>query len=203
MACTYLFLIYVLKLQMVFDNLRRFLLVKLHMDSLVNHTNSSAVHSALETLPAEVNATYDIAMERITSQDDIDRKLAERVLSWITYAYRPLSLKELQHALAVSPGMTVMNSDAFEHELILTSVCAGLVVIEEGTSIVRLVRESLSSNMNMQQELIFWQTTPHRNILKPNEHLCFHMLRPALLKHVSYISLSMCLVVATALTTGR
>lgn len=121
--------------------LHRFLLAKLHMDSLAEYSNRAAVRNALETLPAEVNATYDIAMERIARQGEYDRKLAERVLSWITFAYRPLSLKELQSALAVSAGKTVIDFDDFEDELILTSVCTGLVIIDKTSNIIRLVRK--------------------------------------------------------------
>lgn len=58
---------------MAFDTLCRFLLVKLHMDSLANHTNDSAVRNALEVLPGGVDATYDMAMERIAGQDETSR----------------------------------------------------------------------------------------------------------------------------------
>lgn len=109
------------------------------MDSLADHMNLRDVRDALETLPAEVNATYDIALERITQQNKSDRKVAEQVLSWITHACRPLSLEEIRHALAVSPGNTIMDPNALGHELMLTSVCAGLVV--EYGGILRLVRE--------------------------------------------------------------
>jgi hypothetical protein len=126
-------------------HLHRFLLAKLLMDSLAHHSNRQAVRNALETLPAGVNATYNLAMERIAMQGEYDRALAERVLSWISFAYRPLSLKELQTAFAVSAGISTINSDDFEDELILTSVCAGLVVIDETSNIIRLVRKWLSS----------------------------------------------------------
>jgi len=116
------------------------LLARLHIDSLVSKTNRREVRRALDNLPKEVDATYEEAMERIQAQIEDDKKLAERVLSWITYALRPLSLKEVQHALAVEPGMTEMDSEAIEDEEILTSVCAGLVVIDEESSIIRLVR---------------------------------------------------------------
>jgi hypothetical protein len=110
------------------------------VDTLANHSNSRAVRNSLETLPTEVSATYDMTMERIAGQCESDRKLAEQVLSWITHAYRPLSIEELQHALAVFSGMTVMNLDALENALILISVCAGLV-IDEKSIIIRLVRK--------------------------------------------------------------
>jgi hypothetical protein len=88
-----------------------------------------------------VNATYDEAMARIEGQVEDDRELARRVLSWITYARRPLSLNELQHALAVSPGMMGMDSEAIVDGPFLILVCAGLVVIDENSNIIRLVRK--------------------------------------------------------------
>jgi hypothetical protein len=111
------------------------------MDALASKSNRRAIRKALESLPSEVNATYTEAMERIMRQTEDDTRLAKRVLSWITYAYRPLSISELQHALAVSPEMTDMDPEAIEDEVILTSVCAGLVVIDEQSSVIRLVRE--------------------------------------------------------------
>lgn len=111
------------------------------MDSLASMSNPRAIRNALERLPAEVDATYAEAMARITGQNKYHRELAKRVLSWITYTRRPLSLKELQHALAVSPEMTAMDPEAIDDELTLTSVCAGLVVVEENGNVIRLVRE--------------------------------------------------------------
>jgi hypothetical protein len=120
--------------------LRRFLLARLHIDSLATKINRTEVRRGLENLPAEVNATYDETMNRINGQIKDDRELAKKVLCWITYACRPLSLEELRHALAVSPGMTKMDTDALVDESILTSVCAGLVVVEKESALVRLVR---------------------------------------------------------------
>lgn len=111
------------------------------MDSLTNKTNCRDVRDALEKLPAGLNATYSEAMERIAGQMECDRMLAMQVLSWISYACRPLSLRELQHALAVSPEMTAMDPEAIEDELTLTSVCAGLVTVDENSNVIHLVRK--------------------------------------------------------------
>ena len=40
--------------------------------------------------------------------------------------------------------MTEMDEDAIEDESVLISVCAGLVVIDENSSIIRLVREYIT-----------------------------------------------------------
>jgi ankyrin repeat domain-containing protein 50 len=111
------------------------------MDSLMSKHSLAAARKALQNLPTEVDATYDEAMERIERQSEDDRDLAKQVISWITYAFRPLSVQELQHALAITPETTEMDYEAIIDEDILTSVCAGLVVIDEESSICRLVRK--------------------------------------------------------------
>jgi tetrahydromethanopterin S-methyltransferase subunit G len=113
------------------------------MDLLAGLTDRRSIHKALDTLPSEVNATYDEAMKRIARQTGRDRILAEQVLSWVSYAVRPLSLTELQHALAISPDMTAMDPEAITDAMFLTSVCAGLVVIDEYSDVVRLARRQL------------------------------------------------------------
>ena len=122
------------------DHLARFLLARLHMDSLIGKHTVAAVRKALQNLPREVDETYDDAWQRIERQNEDDRELAKRVFCWITYACRPLTVDELQHALAITPDMTEMDADNIIDEEILTSVCAGLVVIDEERRIIRLVR---------------------------------------------------------------
>jgi hypothetical protein len=111
------------------------------MDSLVGKLNARQVRAALENLPEGMDGTYDEAMERVEQQDDRRKQLARRVLSWITYAVRPLSVKELQHALAVMPDTTKLDPDDITDDEILTSICAGLVVIDEERNVIGLVRK--------------------------------------------------------------
>ena len=99
------------------------------------------VRTALDKLPEEMDDTYDEAMERIERQDDNRKRLARRVLSWIIYVVRPLSVKELQHALAVVPDSTNIDPEDIIDDEILTSVCSGLVVIDEERNVIGLVRK--------------------------------------------------------------
>ena len=141
----YVFLILVVPpgcLLLVVDLLHRFLLAKLHMDSLVSKSSLRAVHNVLKVLPTRVNDTYDEVMAPIRAQSPDDRELAENVLSWIAYARRPISLQELQHAVAVTPDMLDMDPEALVDKFILIDVCAGLVVIDDRSSIIQLVRKS-------------------------------------------------------------
>jgi ankyrin repeat protein len=88
---------------------------------------------------AILDEAYKDAMERINEQKLGFRRLAEKVLSWITCAKRPLTTLELQHALAVE----VSDSNLDEENLVrierMVSVCAGLVTVDEESSIIRLV----------------------------------------------------------------
>jgi len=78
-------------------------------------------------------------MQRIRSQDEDDAKLAERVLYWISYALRPLTIIEVQHAIAAESGDEDFDEDALPDEDVLVSVCAGLVTIDQQSKIIRLV----------------------------------------------------------------
>jgi hypothetical protein len=55
------------------------------------------------------------------------------VFSWVAYAYEPLTLADLQYALAVQKGMISLDSDDLDDDLFITSICAGLVVVHQET----------------------------------------------------------------------
>jgi hypothetical protein len=113
------------------------------MDSLADLLNPGEIRDALGMLSREVDPAYRRVMERIKQQDQRRKLLAIKVLSWITYARRQLSVQELQHALAVAPGRSGVG-DYIYPESVLTAVCAGLVVIDEESHVVRFVRKSNS-----------------------------------------------------------
>jgi hypothetical protein len=103
--------------------------------------SENEIHRAIVNLPKGVDETYDRALDRIHDQDDEDASLAKRILSWISLAFRPLSAQELRCALSVVFGMKELRPEDMIFESKLTSVCAGLVIIDEESHIVRLVRE--------------------------------------------------------------
>jgi ankyrin repeat protein len=78
-------------------------------------------------------------MRRIRCQETGFRQLAERALSWITCAIRPLTTLELRHALAVELGDAVLDDGNFENIDEIVSVCAGLVTLDEKSDVIRLV----------------------------------------------------------------
>jgi hypothetical protein len=91
----------------------------------MSKTNPRSLKDALNSLLEGLDATYDEAMERIKAQSSDDFELARKVLYWISYAFRPLAVREIQNALAVRPGDHNLDEDGFPEEEILLSVCAG------------------------------------------------------------------------------
>ena len=95
------------------------------------------------------------AMERIDSQTEGIRELAMQVLSWITFAMRPLTTSELQHALAVEFRESTFDSDNITSREDMLSTCAGLVVLDQASNIIRLVHYSTQEYLERAQQLWF------------------------------------------------
>ena len=164
----------------VLNILQRFLLARFHMDMLADAITVREVRITLRNLPKDTGSMYDETMKRVEGQTENCKTLAKHVLSWIIYAYRPLTLNELQHAIAVSSDsmMTKLEPDALVDEKILTSVCAGLIVVDAERRIVRLVRKGFTFTCKSVLDFLS-QTTLHRNIFKRKGQLFFRMQTPA------------------------
>ncbi|KAF7940554.1 uncharacterized protein EAE98_000681 [Botrytis deweyae] len=119
-----------------------FLLARLNFDSLRGKKSPKVMRNALNSLPtgsAAYRYAYKDAMERIEGQLDDERDLAKQVLSWITFAKRPLTTAELQEAIAVEIDETELDQENFTEISTMISVCAGLVTVDEESKIIRLV----------------------------------------------------------------
>lgn len=120
----------------------RFLLAQLHLKSLTSVKSARVLRARLETLPTgsgAYNMAYVQAMGRIRGQSVDAQALALRILSWISCARRPLTVRGLQHALAVKKDTHETHGDNITNAEDLVSVCAGLVVIGTESQIIRLV----------------------------------------------------------------
>ncbi|MCJ1471194.1 hypothetical protein MMC07_009842, partial [Pseudocyphellaria aurata] len=119
-----------------------FLLAQLYVDSLLDTRTRKIVQDTLETMSKGTEAldkVYADAVERIKGQRPRDSALATDVLSWIIYARRPLTTKEICHALAVQPNDEEIELDNILDVEEIVSVCAGLVTVDKESDIIRLV----------------------------------------------------------------
>ena len=62
-----------------------------------------------------------------------------RILSWISYALRPLSFCELQHAISIEPEDDDVDEEAMLEREDVLSVCAGLLIMDQQSQTVRLI----------------------------------------------------------------
>ena len=112
------------------------------MDSLRDKTSIESVKKALEALPEGVNGldlAYDGALQRIESQRDGFRLQAKRLLGWVTHSKRLMTVTEVQYALAVEPETQALDEESLSDVDEIVGFCAGLVIIDEETQIIRLV----------------------------------------------------------------
>ena len=119
----------------------RFLGAALQIEALKNSTTIKQLRKAADSLASDIDDVYSASWERIKAQPKEWVSVAEGTIMWLTYAYRPLRVIELQHALALQrDGETFDNDDIVDEEMIV-SVCCGLIVVDKESELVRLVRE--------------------------------------------------------------
>lgn len=111
------------------------------MDSLAITRTPGAVQEALRKLPAEIGGTYDQAMERIKATNDYDQRIVMNFLQWIAFSARTLTVAEVEHASSITTAATDIDPDEVLSASELTSMCAGLVIID-ASNVVRLVHLS-------------------------------------------------------------
>lgn len=166
MACKYIPSLFRILLS---DVTARFLLARLYVDSLLDKNTKAKVKSALQKISKSsskelrklYDEAYDEALERIEGQLPENKKMAKKVLSWITYAERQLTTGELCHILAVEldeldedalfpdgKGIATIYAGLDTKELDednipdiedVVSVCARLVTIDKESNIIRLI----------------------------------------------------------------
>ncbi|KAE8413584.1 purine and uridine phosphorylase [Aspergillus pseudocaelatus] len=127
-----------------------FLLARLYVDSLACKTTAKAIKGALQELESTSEATsdekrskaldnaYEQAMQRIQGQVQEHQVLAKQVLSWISCAKRRLTSAELQHAIGVEENTSEFDRDNIADIGLIVSVCAGLVIVDKESDIIRL-----------------------------------------------------------------
>ncbi|KAK2756783.1 hypothetical protein FQN54_005229 [Arachnomyces sp. PD_36] len=132
-----------------------FLLARLHFDSLKGCLSPAQIRKKLKTLSNGLDAAYGDAIERIESQLPEKSKIAKQVLAWIVCATRPLTPRELQHALAVEIDETALDDENIPEINDLVEVCAGLVTVDEQSDAVRLAHYTTQEYLEQNQATIF------------------------------------------------
>jgi ankyrin repeat protein len=134
--------------------LARFLLARLYINSLASKTTDKAIKEALrelETKPGSsddekkskaLDDAYEEILQRIEEQGHERCQLAKQVLTWISCSKRRLTCSELQHAIAIEEGTSELDPDNLTDITLMPSVCAGLVIIDERSGVIRLIHHT-------------------------------------------------------------
>ncbi|KAF2659750.1 ankyrin, partial [Lophiostoma macrostomum CBS 122681] len=118
-----------------------FRLAQLHLDLLSDMPNARAFRRTLLDLPLGLDAAHNETINRILNQSDVARETAISALKWLTNVRRPITLLELQYALAVESDAEVFDPEGLVDEEYILSVCKGLVTVadEPHGTMVRMV----------------------------------------------------------------
>ena len=143
------------------------------MDSLAGKRSVAALRKALKDLrnastvskdgTSALDDAYEKAMERIQRQKGDMPSDAMTILSWILHSRRQLRVAELREALAVEIGKSELDPDNIPTVEHITRACAGLVVIDEESDIIRLVHYTQEYLERVQKR---WFKTSQANIAK-------------------------------------
>jgi hypothetical protein len=138
------------------NTLFSFVLAVLHMKEMVQKMTANSIEKALNSLPMDINAAYEMTMSMISGLGHEECILAYHTLSLIALAFRPLRANELLHALAMDDNATELPTrrDICDINSIL-SACMGMVAMKGDEEILSFFRESqFLSKITFNQEQI-------------------------------------------------
>ncbi|KAK7398065.1 hypothetical protein QQX98_012573 [Neonectria punicea] len=117
------------------------LFAKFDMGSLRRKTTSAAILEAAKQPQAGLGEKYENAVERIQENDSDSSRMGQEILSWLSCAFRHLTVNELQDALAMEGTATDLKGRR-PNEGVLEDVCDGLVVVDPGSKQIRLFHDT-------------------------------------------------------------
>jgi len=148
--------------------------------------HESTIHRRREKLSKMASGlglgeVYGATIERIKAQAGDKPKLGMAALMWISHAERPLQADDLCHALAVELGSTTFITDNIPSITTLVGCCQGLITVDKGASIVRLVHFTLQEYLSAHPDIF---SRPHSAIAE----ICLTYLNSQQVKALSTLS---------------
>ena len=133
----------------------RFLLAFLTIEAILQETT---IHRRRQKLRAMENSmdlggAYGVTLGRIRAQGGEKARLGMAALMWISHSRRPLQADEICSAVSIRIGSTHLNNDDTSAISTLLGCCQGLVTIENGTSIIRLIHFTLQDYLYTHPDL--------------------------------------------------
>ena len=125
------------------------------MQSIVEAMTRTEIRRSIGNLSANLGQAFEDTLQRIENEPRNRRKVAMQSLMWISHAVRPLQITELRHALAIQLGDTHFDEDNLLQTRYVIECCLGLVVVDDESSIVRLVHITLQDFLRSSRRAAF------------------------------------------------
>ncbi|KAH6870867.1 ankyrin repeat-containing domain protein [Coprinopsis sp. MPI-PUGE-AT-0042] len=139
-----------------------FLHASLQLDALCECTTAHEVWRTLEEFPSNIQDVYLQTWDRILKQRPSHVLLAKTVLVWVLNSLGPITIQELERAVATSPKTYRFEANRLAPGKTLMALCRGLVTLEEESRLVRLVHYTAKDTL----EKLLHGSFPH-----PHSHL--------------------------------
>ena len=133
----------------------RFLLPALQIQTVLSEPTIGEMEDALGSMPLTLHEAFDETMARIHRQPEGRRRLARRILMWLSHAMSPLTVIELSETLATRVGQTSLDRRYLPSQRSMVECCLGLAIVDEESSSIRLAHYSIHEYLNDRQPEIF------------------------------------------------
>lgn len=127
----------------------------LQIQTVVNEPTAGEMEDALESLPHTLQDAFGETLARIQSQHNGRKQLGMNTLKIIFHAKCSLRVIELSEALAIRSGHYSLNPRYRPSQRSIVESCFGLVIVDEETSIVRLVHYTIQEYLRENQTEVF------------------------------------------------
>lgn len=120
------------------------------IDRLATTKSADSIDQLLLNLPKSLHDFYTQKMDNIEQRPKKEKDLAKMVLSWLLLARRPMRRLELQIALAIEVGSSVLEEHNVPDETEIVALCEGFVEVTKTWSLVHsTVVDYLESNLHL------------------------------------------------------
>ena len=118
----------------------------------------NGIKYALTELPESRHTAFDASIRQIQRRDECTNKLFERglakhALTWIIHAQKALSVDEIKASFAIGDNEAHLDAKHIPSEVDWSSLCAGFVVMDPETKVLRLVHASVGDYL-LEREVI-------------------------------------------------
>ncbi|KAJ6436336.1 Ankyrin repeat-containing domain protein [Purpureocillium lavendulum] len=155
--------------------------VQLSLENLSIQRTKSSIYQALRALPGSLQDIYATILDRISLAD---QKLVREALSWLSFAKRPLTLRELNEAVVFEESYTAID----EYNLLISSrilprISQGLIELDNDQVYLAhsSIKEFLTSDWIRDSKVRYFgldSETAHKDIMrKCISYLCLDYFR--------------------------